>query len=89
MNAKDADAEDGTPIPEFRIDIKAENKDATVDVDLKTTSAESYFSGSTMGKQFSIILKFTMGDAIAVQSSVTDWKTGGIAVGDIDENLIR
>ena len=89
VNAKDADAEDGTPIPEFRIDIKAENKDATVDVDLKTTSAESYFSGSTMGKQFSIILKFTMGDAIAVQSSVTDWKTGGIAVGDIDENLIR
>ena len=89
VNAKDADAEDGMPIPEFRIDIKAENKDATVDVDLKTTSAESYFSGSTMGKQFSIILKFTMGDAIAVQSSVTDWKTGGIAVGDIDESLIR
>ena len=48
-------------------------------------NSSEYYIGSTAGKQFSFTLKFTMGNTVAVQARVTDWKTGGIGIGDVME----
>lgn len=71
-------------MPEYILNIQTTNKNVTLEIDLKE-SANTYFTGSTIGKQFSIHLKFMMGNSIAVQALVTDWQTGGIGVGDVIE----
>ena len=43
------------------------------------------FTGSTMGYQFTILLKFKIGDNIAVSTKTNKWKTGGIGYGLIEE----
>lgn len=78
-------------IPEFEIEVATEKRSAIVKVDLMkqpdaTDIDEKYYSGSTMGKQFLITLKFTMGNTVAAQAKVTSWKTGGSGVGDFFEN---
>lgn len=70
--------------PEYHINIKSSKRNVTIPIDLKT-AADSYFSGSTMGKQFTISLTFLMGNNIAVSASITDWKTGGVGFGKIEE----
>lgn len=69
---------------EYYINIKTSNRNARVPVDLKT-SEDTWFSGSTSGKQFTISLTFKMGNNIAVSASITDWETGGIGFGKIEE----
>ena len=86
--AKAADLEDKNRfIPEFEIAITTENRSALVNVDLTSSIADTYYAGDTAGKQFSLTLKFTMGNTVAVQAKVTDWATGGIGVGDFEEDL--
>lgn len=69
---------------EYYINIKTSNRNVRVPVDLKT-SEDNWFSGSTSGKQFTISLTFKMGNNIAVSASITDWETGGIGFGKIEE----
>ena len=69
---------------EYYINIKTSNRNVRVPVDLKT-SEDTWFSGSTSGKQFTISLTFKMGNNIAVSASITDWETGGIGFGKIEE----
>ena len=69
---------------EYVLTIKAENREQTVPIDLRISDTQ-YFSGTTMGKQFTIRLIFKMGDNITVAATLEDWKTGGVIEGTIDE----
>lgn len=78
-------------IPEFEIVIVTKKRSATVMVDLMnqpeaTDFDQKYYSGSTMGKQFTVTLKFTMGNTVAAQAKISSWKTGGSGIGDFDEH---
>ena len=75
-------------VPEFKIAVETEKRNIVLDVDLIESingSTVNYFTGSTQGKQFNFTLKFTMGNTVAVQASVTEWVTGGYGVGDVIE----
>ena len=71
-------------VPEYKITIVSQYRNVTVDVDLKD-GAESYFGSNTMGQQFTLNLIFKMGNTIAVSTGITDWQTGGIGIGKIEE----
>jgi hypothetical protein len=71
-------------VPEYKITIVSQYRNVTVDVDLKD-GAESYFGSNTMGQQFTLNLMFKMGNTIAVSTGITDWQTGGIGIGKIEE----
>lgn len=77
-------AEDEIRIPEYHIRIVSENRDVTIPIDLMDGEG-SYAEGSTMGKQFTLSLTFMMGNTIAVSTNITDWSTGGIGFGKIEE----
>ena len=49
-------------------------------------NANTPFEGSTMGRQFTILLKFKMGNNISATATVDDWQIGGLGIGDINEN---
>ncbi len=85
VTAKATDDHDSSlMIDEFEIVIVSRNRQTTLNVDLMKSASE-HFEGSTMGKQFSFTLKFTMGNTVAVQANVTEWETGGLAIGDVME----
>lgn len=71
-------------VPEYNITIVSQYRTITVPIDLMT-GKDTYFSNSTMGHQFTLNLKFKMGNTIAVSTEVTDWETGGIGIGKIEE----
>lgn len=77
-------AEDEIRIPEYHIRIVSENRDVTIPIDLMNGEG-SYAEASTMGKQFTLSLTFMMGNTIAVSTNITDWSTGGIGFGKIEE----
>lgn len=87
--AQDLDPNDNTmTVPEFKIAVETEKRNVVLDIDLINSindSSVDYFTGSTQGKQFNFTLKFTMGNTVAVQASVTEWVTGGYGVGDVIE----
>lgn len=69
---------------EYTIVLSTEHRtDIILDIDLKTSN-DTYFTGSTAGRLFTIGLNFKMGNNIAVSTSITDWETGGIGTGDIE-----
>ena len=75
-------------VPEFKIAVETEKRNVVLDIDLINSingASVDYFTGSTQGKQFNFTLKFTMGNTVAVQASVTEWVTGGYGVGDVIE----
>lgn len=72
------------PIEEYILSIRTENRTVEVPVDLKISDT-GYFSGTTMGKQFTIRLIFKMGDNITVAAKLDDWQNGGIIEGTFDE----
>ena len=77
-------------VPEFEIAITTSNRrePVIISVDLiksATGSSTTYFTGSTAGLEFNFTLKFTMGNTVAVQAIVTNWKTGGYGVGDVTD----
>jgi hypothetical protein len=70
--------------PEYYINITSRYRDVSVPVDLMAAE-DQYFKGSTMGRQFTLRLKFKMGNTVAVSAGITDWLTGGIGIGKIEE----
>lgn len=61
------------------------NNPVTVNLDLMSGEGKP-FEGSTMGRQFTILLKFKMGNNISATATVNDWQMGGLGIGDINEN---
>lgn len=82
-------------VPEYILHIETEGRgQLDIPIDLKVNDGDSegtYFTGSTMGKQFTILLNFKMGDVISVSTEIkvggdTDWFTHGTGTGDLTEN---
>ncbi len=70
--------------PEYHVTIASSHRNVTIPVDLMN-GADSYFTGSTMGQQFTLRLTFKIGNTVAVAASITDWATGGVGFGKIEE----
>lgn len=74
---------------EYVITIDTENRTGVqINVDLKTGDGDgAWFEGSTMGKQFTVLLNFKIGNVIAVQTGLTgidDWDhEGGLGSADL------
>jgi len=81
-----ATAEDGgDPTNEYVITVNTTNRsNVTVNVDLKSDES-TYFTGSTMGRQFVIQLKFGAGGYVSASALVTEWGVGGFVTKDITE----
>ena len=81
------------PKPEYTLHIVTEKRELDIPIDLKLNSGTeetSYFTGSTVGKQFTIVLNFKMGNVVTVVSEVviggeTDWFTHGAGSGELTE----
>lgn len=69
---------------DYTITVKSERRTVDIPVNL-LKSSNSEYTENTMGKQFTILLKFNIGDNIAVSTTVDNWKTGGFSKGDITE----
>lgn len=70
---------------EYNISISSRyRQNITVPVDLMSNT-DTYFAGTTAGSQFTLCLTFKMGNTIAVSASITDWETGGVGFGKIEE----
>lgn len=69
---------------EYTLTVQTTERTVEVPVDLMS-AANTSFTGSTMGKQFTLLLNFKMGNTITVAARTTDWETGGIASGEITE----
>ena len=75
----------GERTTEYVITVETENRPKTViNVDLKD-GVTSWLNESTMGKQFTVALKFKMGNAITVATTIDDWKTAGIGDAVLNE----
>ena len=59
----------------------------TIQIPLNLMTGENIpYSENTMGRQFTVLLRFKIGDNIAVSSSLGNkWSTGGIGYGDVEE----
>lgn len=99
--------------PEYTLHIVTEKRELNIPIDLRIAATsdrngdgeiteeddhqDDYFLGSTIGKQFTIVLNFKMGNVVTVVSEVsiggeTDWFTHGagsgeLTEGDLDVNL--
>ncbi len=69
---------------EYIIRLECEYRQIDIPLDLMSAE-ETYYAGSTKGKQFNIRLMFKAGDTITVSAKITDWETGGIGIGKIEE----
>jgi len=76
------------PTTEYTITITTEKRQVVVGVDLKRDE-NTPFEETTMGHQFTLLLRFKMGDNISVSAIVTDWINGGIGTGDFDESSLN
>ena len=77
------------PVPEYTLHLVTENRELDIPIDLKNSDGSS-FTSSTMGKQFSILLKFKMGNVITVLTDIKvggelDWYTHGTGTGNVTE----
>ena len=82
--ATEKDEYDFTRKPEYYLNIVSKNRTVSIPIDLMKGKDE-YFTGSTMGTQFTLGLTFKMGNTIAVSAGVTEWVTGGVGIGKIEE----
>lgn len=99
--------------PEYTLHIVTEKRELNIPIDLRIAATsdrngdgeiteeddhqDGYFLGSTVGKQFTIVLNFKMGNVVTVVSEIsiggdTDWFTHGagsgeLTEGDLDVNL--
>lgn len=81
--AVDAGAADGEN--EYTINIETEYRpDTNVSINLKAAN-NADFSGLTEGRQFTVTLRFKLGDNITASACVSEWKNGGIGVAPIVE----
>lgn len=76
----------GSGSNDYTLSITTEKRGAVdVGIDLKD-GASTYYSGSTMGKKFTVTLTFGFGNTIAVASEmVNDWTNGGYGKATFDE----
>ena len=95
--AKDRDDYDeNLLISEYTLHIQTSKRELDIPIDLKLknqtgTEAASYFSGTTMGRQFTLLLNFKMGNVISVSAAIslganTDWYTHGMGIFDLTED---
>lgn len=69
---------------EYTLEISTKNRTSRlVGIDLKSIADELY-TGSTMGKEFTVTLTFTL-NSIAASATVTGWTTGGVGKTDVSE----
>lgn len=69
---------------EYTLEIDTENRASRlVGIDLKSVE-NALFTGSTMGKEFTVTISFTM-NSIAASATVTGWITGGVGKTDVSE----
>lgn len=83
--------------PEYTLHIETEERSIDVPIDLKLNSGteeSSYFTGTTMGRQFTLLLNFKMGNIISVAASISldansDWFTHGTGTSELfEDNLL-
>ncbi|MCQ2185058.1 MAG: fimbrillin family protein, partial [Bacteroidales bacterium] len=80
VNAAAGDGEN-----EYTVTIETEYRPETSGaINLKTAGGAN-FSGLTEGKQFTVTLRFKLGDNVTVSACVSEWKNGGIGVAPIEE----
>lgn len=83
--ATDISPNNGEKTAEYTLFIETEKRTVEVPVDLM--KGESCFVGDTRCNQFILNLTFKMGSNVAVTTSVTDWKAGGMGILELDPNL--
>ena len=90
VNATEKNVVEGVeePTDEYTLTVITEKRTVNLSIDLKS-AADTYFKQSTMGHQFTLRLRFKMGDNISVSAVATDWINGGIGKGDFDENSLN
>lgn len=81
--------EEGNAVPEYTLHIKTKNREKDIPLDLKGNYG-SPFNESTMGRAFTIVLNFKMGDVISISNEIVvggdaDWFTHGTGNGDLEE----
>ena len=88
--------EDGNEVDpsEYIISIKTENRDLEIPIDLKDENGNPLNGVSTMGKQFTVLLNFKLGNVIGVSAGIslsaeTEWYTHGTGTGELTESLFE
>lgn len=76
--------DEGNNTTEYTLTVQTTERTVEVPVDLMSGENTPY-GENTMGKQFTLLLNFKMGNTITVAARTTDWETGGIASGEITE----
>lgn len=93
--------------PEYTLRLETEKRTLDIPVDLRKSDLDTnndgevsdeerknaYFTGSTMGKQFTLLLNFKMGNVISVSATISlegnsDWFTHGTGSNDVEEEDI-
>lgn len=89
VNATEKSVVEGVegPTDEYILTVTTENRTVNLGIDLKSAE-NTLFNQSTMGHQFTLRLRFKMGDNISVSAVSTDWVNGGIGKGEFDENSL-
>lgn len=68
----------GDPTYEYTLTIDCDNrKNVQVPIDLMA-GENTYYTGTTIGREFLITLKFSFGNVVANALSIQDWTTGAI-----------
>lgn len=86
----DEEIQDSVPAPEYTLHIETEERTLDIPIDLKGDSGD-FFRDNTMGRMFTILLNFKMGNVISVSTEIsvggdTDWFTHGTGSGDLKED---
>ena len=81
------------PVPEYTLHIKTEHREMDIPLDLKGDDG-TLFDENTMGRMFTIVLNFKMGDVISVSTEISvggdaDWFTHGTGSGDLEEDDLQ
>ena len=83
------------PVPEYTLHIKTEHREMDIPLDLEGDGTDgTLFAENTMGRMFTIVLNFKMGDVISVSTEISvggdaDWFTHGTGSGDLKEDDLQ
>lgn len=89
VNATEKSVVEGVegPTDEYILTVTTEKRTVNLGIDLKSAE-NTLFNQSTMGHQFTLRLRFKMGDNISVSAVAKDWVNGGIGTGDFDDSSL-
>ena len=73
---------------DYTIVVTTEKRTMEIAVDLQK-GANQPFAENTMGHQFTLLLRFKVGDNISVSAVAVDWKNGGMGTADFGEEDIK